>query len=144
MPGAVLELQVPEGSPWFGKSLTVTELRWYNKAPVIFLDGIDDRDKAESLIKAILLVQADTTILPNESDAWYDHQLVGLKVYRDEREVGEVIRVDHMPSQDMLIVKSGDTEVLVPFVKAIVPEVDIKAGKVIVTPPLGLFEEIED
>jgi 16S rRNA processing protein RimM len=34
--------------------------------------------------------------------------------------------------------------VLVPFVKAIVPEVDIKAGKVIVTPPLGLFEEIEE
>jgi 16S rRNA processing protein RimM len=41
-------------------------------------------------------------------------------------------------------VKSGDNEVLVPFVKAIVPEVDIKAGKVIVTPPLGLFEEIEE
>ena len=144
VPGAVLELQVPAESPWFGKTLTVSELRWYNQAPVIFLEGIDDRTKAESLIKAILLVQADTTILPTESDAWYDHQLVGLKVYRDGKDVGEVIRVDHLPSQDLLIVKSGETEVLVPFVKAIVPEVDIKAGKVIVTPPLGLFEEIED
>jgi len=144
VPGAVLELQVPAESPWFGKTVTVTELRWYNQAPVIFLEGVDDRTAAESLIKAILLVHADTTILPAESDAWYDHQLVGLKVYRDETEVGEVIRVDHLPSQDMLIVKSGDSEILVPFVKAIVPEVDIKSGKVIVTPPLGLFEEIED
>jgi 16S rRNA processing protein RimM len=112
--------------------------------PVIFLKDVEDRTAAESLIKAILLVHADTTVLPTESDAWYDHQLVGLKVFRNDSEVGEVVRVDHLPSQDMLIVKSGDNEVLVPFVKAIVPEVDIKAGKVIVTPPLGLFEEIEE
>lgn len=144
VPGAVLELQVPEDSPWFGKTVTVSELRWYNQSPVIFLEGIDDRDKSESLIRAILLVDADTTVLPTESDAWYDHQLVGLKVFREEREVGEVIRVDHLPSQDMLIVRSGDTEILVPFVKEIVPEVDIKAGRVLVTPPLGLFEEIEE
>jgi 16S rRNA processing protein RimM len=38
----------------------------------------------------------------------------------------------------------GDREVLVPFVKAIVPEVNVEAGTVTVTPPNGLFEEIED
>lgn len=144
VPGAVLELQVPETSPWFGKTVTVNELRWYNQMPVIFLKDIEDRTAAESLIKAILLVHADTTVLPTEADAWYDHQLVGLKVYRDEVEVGEVIRVDHLPSQDLLIVKAGDTEVLVPFVKEIVPEVDVAAGRIRVTPPLGLFEEIEE
>jgi 16S rRNA processing protein RimM len=83
-------------------------------------------------------------VLPTESDAWYDHQLVGLKVLRNNIEVGEVVRVDHLPSQDMLIVKSGELEILVPFVKEIVPEVNIQAGTVIVTPPLGLFEEIEE
>ena len=144
VPGAVLDLQVPEESPWFGKTVTVTELRWYNQSPVIFLEGIEDRTAAESLIRAILLVKADATELPKEADAWYDHQLVGLKVYRETQEVGEVVRVDHFPSQDILVVKSGETEVLVPFVKAIVPEVNIEAGKVIVTPPLGLFEEIEE
>ena len=144
VPGAVLELQVPEESPWFGKTVTVSELRWYNQSPVIFLKGVEDRSAAESLIRAILLVQADSAELPKEVDAWYDHQLVGLKVYRGTQDVGEVIRVDHLPSQDILVVKSGETEVLVPFVKAIVPEVDIKAGKVIVTPPLGLFEEIDE
>jgi 16S rRNA processing protein RimM len=34
--------------------------------------------------------------------------------------------------------------VLVPFVKAIVPEVDVAAGRVIVTPPAGLFEDLPD
>ena len=144
VPGAVLELQVPKESPWFGKTVTVSELRWYNQAPVIFLEGVTDRSIAETLIRAILLVHADAEELPKEADAWYDHQLVGLKVFRGEQELGEVVRVEHFPAQDLLVVKVGETEVLVPFVKAIVPEVDIKAGKVLVTPPLGLFEEIEE
>jgi 16S rRNA processing protein RimM len=144
VPGAVLELQVPEESPWFGKTVTVTELRWYNQSPVIFLEGVTDRNIAETLIRAILLVHADVEELPKEADAWYDHQLVGLKVFRDETELGEVIRVEHFPAQDLLVVKVGEKEVMVPFVKAIVPEVDVVAGKLTVTPPLGLFEEIEE
>jgi len=142
VPGAVFELQVPEESPWFGKTVTVTELRWYNQSPVLFLDGVVDRTGAESLIKAILLIDAETEKLPDEPDAWYDHQLVGLKALRDGVEVGEVVRVDHFPAQDLLIIKTGDREVMLPFVKAIVPSVDIKAGTVTVTPPTGLFEEV--
>jgi 16S rRNA processing protein RimM len=135
---------VPEASPWFGKTVTVTELRWYNTSPVIFLDGIDDRDKAEALIKAILLVNADTEDLPSEEDAWYDHQLVGLKVERDGAVIGEVVRVEHLPAQDRLVVKFEDREVFVPFVKEIVPEVNITTGTVTVTPPNGLFEELHE
>jgi len=142
VPGAVFQLQVPEESPWFGKTVTVSELRWYNQAPVIFLEGISDRTAAESLIKAILLLETDADALPTEPDAWYDHQLVGLKVVRDGVTVGEVVRVDHFPAQDLLIVKAGEREVMLPFVASIVPNVDIKAGVVTVTPPVGLFEEV--
>jgi 16S rRNA processing protein RimM len=142
VPGAVFELQVPQESPWFGKTVTVTELRWYNQAPVLFLDGINDRTGAESLIKAILLIDAETEKLPDEPDAWYDHRLVGLKALRDGVEVGEVVRVEHFPAQDLLIIKAGEREVMLPFVKAIVPSVDIKAGTLVVTPPTGLFEEV--
>jgi 16S rRNA processing protein RimM len=135
---------VPESSPWFGKTVTVNELRWYNQSPVIFLKDVDDRNAAESLIKAILLVDTDVSALPVEPDAWYDHQLVGLKVLRDGKQVGEVIRVDHLPAQDLLAVETASGEVLVPFVKAFVPEVDIKAGTLTVTPPGGLFESLDD
>ncbi|MEY4000502.1 MAG: ribosome maturation factor RimM, partial [Actinomycetota bacterium] len=71
-PGTVLKLQVPDTSPWFGKTVTVKELRWYNQAPVIFLEDVDDRDAAETLIRAILLINADVDTLPTEPDAWYD------------------------------------------------------------------------
>jgi 16S rRNA processing protein RimM len=81
--GAVLMLQVPETSPWFGKTVSVKELRYYNAAPVLFLNEVEDRNAADTLVKAILLVDADLEVLPEEPDAWYDHQLVGLKIIRD-------------------------------------------------------------
>ena len=142
--GAVLELQVPETSPWYGKTVTVAELKWFNSSPVLFLEGVADRDAAESLIKAILLVDQPLDESPTEPDAWFDHQLVGLKVFRAGAEIGEIARVDHLPAQDLLAIKLEDREVLLPFVKAFVPKVDVKAGLIEVTPPGGLFEEIEE
>jgi 16S rRNA processing protein RimM len=143
VPGAEFSLQVPETSPWHGKHLTIRELRWYNGHPVGFFEGVDDRTAAESLVKAILWVDqpADEEAEP---DAWYDHQLVGLAVIRDGEKVGEVVHVDHLPAQDLLVVKTGGREVMVPFVSAIVPEVDVAAGTLTVTPPAGLFEELPE
>jgi 16S rRNA processing protein RimM len=143
VPGAVFTLQVPEASPWHGKTVTVREFRWMNSHPVVFLDGIDDRTAAESIVRAILWVDQDDA--EPEDDAWYDHQLVGLDVIRDGVQVGRVVRVDHLPAQDLLIVapaEDREREILVPFVAAIVPEVDIAAGTVTVTPPAGLFEDL--
>ena len=142
-PGASFTLQVPETSSWHGKSVTVREFKWMNGHPVVFLEGVDDRTQAETLVRAILWIDQDQDE-PAEPDAWYDHQLVGLDVVRDGVVVGTVARVDHFPAQDLLIVKAGDREVMVPFVAAIVPEVDVAAGRIVVTPPAGLFEELPD
>ncbi|WIA98469.1 ribosome maturation factor RimM [Curtobacterium sp. MCBA15_004] len=144
-PGAVFTLQVPAESPWAGKTLTLDELRWYNGHPVAFFEGVEDRTGAETLARAILWIEQDADSDTGEDDAWYDHQLVGLRVLRDSVEVGTVARVDHLPAQDLLAIDTPDRgEVLVPFVAAIVPAVDIAAGTVTVTPPTGLFEDPED
>ncbi len=143
-PGAIFTLQVPTSSPWHGKTLELVELRWYNGSPVGFFVGVTDRTAAESLAKAILWVDQDPTQLPDEQDAWYDYQLVGLRALRDGVEVGRVARVDHLPAQDLLAIATASGEVLVPFVAAIVPAVDIAAGTVTLTPPAGLFEELPD
>ena len=143
-PGATFDLQVPTSSPWHGKTLELVELRWYNGNPVGFFVGVTDRDAAESLAKAILWVDHDPALLPDEPDAWYDYQLVGLRALRDGAEVGTVARVDHLPAQDLLAIATAFGEVLVFFVVAIVPSVDIAAGTVTLTPPPGLFEELPD
>jgi len=144
VPGSVYTLQVPDESPWAGKTITLKELKWYNDQAVVFLEGIDDRDAAESLIKAILWVDEDQDSRPVEEDAWYDYQLIGLTVRRNGLAVGTISRVDHFPSQDLLIVDTGDSEVLVPFVKAIVTGVEIESGTMDIDPPIGLFEDPVD
>jgi 16S rRNA processing protein RimM len=142
-PGAVFTLQVPTSSPWHGKTLTLAELRWYNGQPVAFFEGVTDRTGSESLVKAILWIDqaADE---PDEPDAWYDFQLVGLRAVRDGVEVGTIARVEHFPAQDLLVIRTADREVLVPFVAAMVPAVDVTAGTVTLTPPPGLFEDLDD
>lgn len=144
VPGAVFTLQVPTGSDWHGRTLELVELRWYNQHPVGFFKDVPDRSTAEALAKAILWIDQDSAEQSDEEDAWYDHQLVGLAVMRDGEKVGTITRLDHMPAQDLLVVNTPNGDVLVPFVKAIVPSVDVKSGIVTVTPPPGLFEELPD
>ena len=143
VPGAEFTLQVPTESVWHGKTLTLTELRWYNGQPVAFFEGVTDRTAAESLVKAILWIDQPVDE-PAEPDAWYDYQLVGLRALRDGVEVGTVVRVEHLPAHDLLVIRTPDGEVLVPFVSVIVPVVDIAAGTVTLTPPPGLFENLAD
>jgi 16S rRNA processing protein RimM len=107
---------------------------------VLFLEGIENRSQAETLIKAILLIEIDLDKLPEEPEAWYDHQLLGLEALVENTVVGKVIRVDHLPAQDLLAIETTTGEVLVPFVKQIVPTVDISKGQIILDPPAGLFE----
>ena len=149
-PGASFALQVPDASPWHGKRLELAELRWYNGHPVGFFKDVADRDAAESLAKAILWIDQEAEEV-DEPDAWYDHQLVGLDVVRDGTTVGTIDRLEHFPAQDLLVVLVDDPagsgqrrEVLVPFVRALVPEVDVAARRVVVTPPDGLFEPLDE
>ena len=141
-PGNEFTLQVPQDSPWFGKKITLTSVREVNSSPVAFFEGVEDRTAAESLVKAILWVEHDPSTRPTESDAWFDHELVGLRVVREGVTVGNVARVEHFPAQDLLVVATADSEVLLPFVKDFVPEVNIEAGVVEITPPGGLFESV--
>ena len=144
IPGAVFTLQVPTSSAWHGKTLELVELKWYNSHPVAFFKDVPDRSAAETLVKAILWVDHDDAEVPDEEDAWFDHQLVGLRVMRDGNEVGTVSQIDHFPAQNLLTVATPNGDVLVPFVKAIVTAVDVSAGTLTVDPPLGLFEELPD
>jgi 16S rRNA processing protein RimM len=144
VPGAVFTLQVPTSSPWHGKTIELVELRWYNQHAVGFFKDVPDREAAEALAKAILWIDQDSTEQTDEEDAWYDHQLVGLAVVRDGVQIGTLTRLEHLPAQDLLIVKTAAGEVMIPFVKAIVPSVDVTAGIITITPPPGLLEELPD
>jgi 16S rRNA processing protein RimM len=57
--------------------------------------------------------------------------------------VGEVISVLHPPGQDLLEIRTATEVRLVPFVAALVPEVDLEGGVLTVADLAGLLSEDE-
>src|SRR5690348_4175257 len=130
-----------------GERLTVASKRWHSGQLLVSFAGITDRTAASELTGSWLSV--DSSQLPDtgDPDEFRDHELIGLNVRTAGGEpVGVVTDVLHY-GQDLLVVRraEGDAEgeFLVPFVKAIVPEVDVAAGLVVIDPPPGLLDPAE-
>ncbi len=89
-----------------------------------------------------MLLLADSDEAVEDEDAWYEKDLVGLSVVTVAGEpVGKVVALDPRPTQDLLVVRLTDgREGLVPFVAALVPQVDVAGGRVVIDPPAGLFD----
>ena len=122
-------------------SVIVAGARRSGAVQVVAFEGVADRNTAETLRGIVLLVDAASLPEPEDEDEFYDHQLVGLAVHHTDGELlGEVVDVLHPPAAPVLVVdRPGGTQELVPFVRAIVPEVDIAAGRLVVDPPDGMF-----
>lgn len=122
--------------------LTVEAIRWHQGRPLITFEGVHDRDIAEALRGVLLCVDSADVSPPSDPDEFSDHQLVGLTAVSPAGEtLGEVTRVDHAPTSDLLVLRRPEGRTaLIPFVKAIVPEVDLAGGRVVVDPPAGLLD----
>jgi 16S rRNA processing protein RimM len=122
--------------------LTVESTRDQNGRLVVAFEGVPDRNAAESLRNTMLLVDASDVPPSDDPDEFHDTQLMGLVAeLTDGTALGEVTDVLHLPHGDVLVVRrEGASELLVPFVKAIVPEVDLVTGRLVVDPPEGLLD----
>lgn len=136
-PGAVLTTEPATAGP-----LTVADVRWHSGRLLLSFKDVTDRTRAEGLRGTMLLAEIDPEQTPEDPEEYYDHQLIGLAVVlADGTEVGELSAISHLPAQDLLTVTRPDGgEVLVPFVTEIVPEVDLAAKRVVLTPPPGLLD----
>ena len=121
--------------------LTITSARRIGGNQVLGFEGFGDRDAAETLRGTLLMVDAESLPELEDTDEYYDHQLIGLSAKLQSGDlIGEIVDVMHLPSNDVLVVKASTGEVLIPFVGVIVPVVDLAAGHVLVDPPDGLFD----
>jgi 16S rRNA processing protein RimM len=123
-------------------SLRVEAVRSHQGRLIVVFDGVYDRNVAEALRGVLLCVDSSDVAPPEDPDEFLDHQLVGLTaVNLAGQTLGEVTRIDHAPASDLLVLRLTEGRTgLVPFVKAIVPRVDLAAGRVVVDPPDGLFD----
>ena len=136
VPGAVLRTDPAERGP-----LTVAARRWHRDVLLLTLEGVESREAAEEVRNTELLVEVADLPALEDPDDFYDHQLVGLSArLADGSALGEVAAVRH-EGADLLVIRRPDGgELLVPFVTAIVPTVDLDGGFVVVDPPEGLLE----
>lgn len=146
--GAVLHAESAPHRHW-----EVLGRRWHSDRLLVRLSGITDRTQAEALRGVRLAVTVPADQRPDDDEEFYDHQLVGLAVHdHGGRVVGRVAEVVHLPSQDLLAItldagqdagKSGE-ERLVPFVAALVTQVDLTAGTVTLADVPGLLADTDE
>jgi 16S rRNA processing protein RimM len=144
-PDAVLRVEAPRGSTSTLRSVRVERARWHSSRLLVVFAEIPDRTAAEAARGLLLYADVPADESPEDPDEFYDHQLVGLAAYDvDGRALGEVTGLVH-GAQDLLTIRTPDgRDTLVPFVAALVPEVDVAGGRLVVADRPGLVTPLED
>ncbi|GHC93663.1 ribosome maturation factor RimM [Nocardiopsis terrae] len=134
--GAVLRTDPASAGP-----LTIASTRRHSGRLLVRFEGMADRDAAEALRGTALLVDSADIAPLDDPDEFHDHELVGLTAVTTGGEtVGTVDDVLHHAQDVLVITAEAGHEVLVPFVAALVPEVDVAAGRIVLDPPPGLLD----
>jgi 16S rRNA processing protein RimM len=137
--GAMLATEPAAAGP-----LTVAGTRWHSGRLLVRFESCADRSSAEQISGTLLLVDSAQLAAPEDPAEFHDFQLIGLAVLTGAGErVGVITDVLHYGQDLLVIAGEGDragAQILVPFVSALVPEVDLAAGKVVISPPPGLLD----
>ncbi|MFP5408426.1 MAG: ribosome maturation factor RimM [Gammaproteobacteria bacterium] len=108
---------------------SVEDAQEHSKALVAKLAGIDDRDAAYALRGQEISV-AKSALPPPQDNEYYWSDLIGLKVVnREGVELGMVDSLMESGTNDLLVVK-GAREHLIPFIAALVGQVDLAGGTI--------------
>ncbi|WP_200952862.1 MULTISPECIES: ribosome maturation factor RimM [unclassified Nocardioides] len=147
--GAVLQAESPRGSAFSARTLTVERTRWHQGTLLVVFGELPDRNAAEAARGVVLRAVVPADEVPEDPEEFYDHQLIGLAAHDLEgNHLGELVGLVH-GAQDLLRIKTPDgREALVPFVVALVSEVDVAGGRVVIADRPGLVtpfpEDSED
>ena len=144
--GARLKAVPPKGSALDLDALTVEATRWHQGVLHVLFEEVADRNGAEAVRGVLLYAHLDAEARPEDPEEFYDHQLVGLAVYDTDGALrGEVTGLVHGGAQDLLSIKTPTRrDVLVPFVTALVPEVDLEGRRIVVADRPGLLEPVDE
>jgi 16S rRNA processing protein RimM len=134
--GSVLETDPTAAGP-----LTVAEMSQASGKLVVLFDGIADRAAVEALRGVQLVMPKSARPALADPDDFYTSDLVGLEARTVAgAALGPVEDVLDIAGSDYLVLHVDGVQRLVPFVRVIVPTVDLAAGYLLIDPPDGLFE----
>ena len=117
--------------------LIVASSRLHNGIWLLAFEGVTDRNQIEMLRDTLLYADVDINRPGQSEDDFHIQQLIGLRVeLSDGSSYGQIKEVINLPGQDCLVIATSNGESLIPFVKQLVPIVDLASGKVVVIPPV--------
>jgi 16S rRNA processing protein RimM len=124
---------------------TVRSVRDHSGRLLVRFAELVDRAGAEAARGTLLIAAVEPNQRPAEPGEFYDRQLIGLRVTTpDGTDVGTVGSVLHLPAQDVLEIQTAAGARLVPFVEALVPDIDLEAGRLTVVDLAGLLDDRDD
>ena len=124
------------------RPLTVLSCKVQGKMAITRLDSVTCRDEAES-IEGLKVLIARKYLPELSGDEFYWHQYVGRTVTDiNQHDIGEIESIFSNGSQDIMVIRAGSKEILVPISKAIV--VGESAERITIDPPPGLLELYTD
>jgi 16S rRNA processing protein RimM len=118
-------------------NLVVDSVRVHNGILLLSFAGYADRNAIEKLRDVLLYADVDIDAPGEDEDDYHVLQLIGCRAeLEDGSTLGEVSDVLNLPGQDVLVIKGDSGEVLIPFVRVLVPVVDIAGKRLTVIPPI--------
>lgn len=119
----------------------VRSCRLHGRFLILELEGVEDRTAAEALAGTRLYVER-SQLRELEEGEFYKEDLLGAAVSTvSGRDLGRVTDFIDTGSNDVLVVKGGQEEHLIPLVRWAVKEVDLEAGTITVVEPEELYEK---
>ena len=106
------------------------------------IEGVEDRTAAEALTNTRLYMPRDRLPEPDRNE-YYHADLLGLEAVRDDGTLmGRVRAVHDFGAGDLIEIEdSWGRTAMVPFSHAVVPVVEVPAGRLVVRPPAGLLPD---
>jgi 16S rRNA processing protein RimM len=128
-----------------GRLIKLSSLRQQKDMLVVRVEGVNDRTGAEQLVNLQLFAEREALGTPGDEDEFFHADLIGLAA-RDEAGalIGTVTGMFDFGAGDIVeVTPDGGKPLLLPFTKAVVPAVDIKAGHILVVLPRETEDETE-
>jgi 16S rRNA processing protein RimM len=127
-----------------GVRRTVLRARADREAWILQLEGLNDRTAAERF-RGELLETPDSEVLRDDSESYFIHELIGLRVETTAgAQLGEVVDVIQPGANDVYLVRRPDgAELLVPAIGEVIDEIDIRGRVMRITPLPGLLDETQ-
>lgn len=113
----------------------------YDKGWVILsLEGSSNAEDASGILNCLIKIPMED-VEPLPEGEYYIFQLLGIEVSTDEGQyIGRLTDIFSTGSNDVYVIKKGEKEYLIPAIREIVKEIDIKRKRMVIHPIKGLIE----